>query len=69
MVYVKYTLTLALVAVVLTHNDVRTICYIYSNLALIYIADMMQIFGKIMWPSAYWISFPPWPSFPLIYIV
>ena len=37
------TLLLALVAIVFTPKDVKTF-YIYSNLALTYINDMMQIF-------------------------
>ena len=48
MAYVKQamtsTLLLALVAIVFTPNNVKTYFYIYNNLALTNISDMMQVF-------------------------
>ena len=49
MVYVKQAMTsmllLALVAIIFTPNKVKHF-YIYSNLALTYISDMLQIFNN-----------------------
>ena len=50
MVYVKQapasTLLLALVAIVFTPNNFRTFFFIYGNIALISLNDMMQMFDN-----------------------